>query len=295
MQTKTLRRVPRAPIYAIIALATFCIATHYALVVISAHIMLVAIPPPPAPAPPNNFAVVTVLVGGDAHAQSLVPAFVECLTGIARRLPPNIARVCLYDTRVHVGPVEGWDMRPVSPIAAPHGDVSNHYTSAGVYAKLHVWNLTSYDAVLYLDLDTLPLRSVYPLFTVQLPMMIAANMSVGMVRDTLAPVRSRGFNTGVLLIRPDASEYGALVANIDIVPHTLEAGEQNYLNEFYRGRIFELPSVYNVLNNDKTKNARGWQEIESQIVILHFVAKPWSYHQCVRDWIEDTCLVWHWL
>ena len=69
--------------------------------------------------------------------------------------------------------------------------------------------------------------------------------------------------------------------------------EQNYLRAFYRDRIFVLPSVYNVLNNDKTKAAARWHAIESQIVILHFVAKPWFFTQCFRDLVEDTCVVWH--
>ena len=62
--------------------------------------------------------------------------------------------------------------------------------------------------------------------------------------------------------------------------------EQNYLRAFYRDRIFVLPSVYNVLNNDKTKAAARWHAIESQIVILHFVAKPWFFTQCFRDLVE---------
>ena len=89
----------------------------------------------------------------------------------SRRLPPNLERVCLYDERLDVPRIEGWQLLAVAPIAAPHGDRSNHYTRAGVYTKLHVWNLTSYSAVLYLDLDTLPMRSVYPVFSQQLPAM----------------------------------------------------------------------------------------------------------------------------
>jgi lipopolysaccharide biosynthesis glycosyltransferase len=268
---------------------------HLALVVISAHRMLTTTQPTPDTAPKNNFAIATVLLGGDEASQTLIPTYLSCLRLISRRLPANIARVCLYDTRVRIGNVDGWEMIPIPPIAAPHNDTSNHYTSAGVYAKLHVWNMTSFDAVLYLDLDTLPLRSVYPLFEVQFPLMRAANMSVGMVRDTLAPVNNRGFNAGVMLIHPSALEYSWLVSNIDKVPHSLDGAEQNYLNEVYKGRIFQLPSVYNVLNNDKTKHSDLWRVIEDQIVILHFVAKPWSLHQCVRDWIEDTCLLWHWI
>ena len=116
----------------------------------------------------------------------------------SRRLPPNLVRVCLYDERLDVPRIEGWQLLAVAPIAAPHGDLSNHYTRAGVYTKLHVWNLTSYSAVLYLDLDTLPMRSVYPLFSQQLPAMQAAHQTVGMALDSLAPFDAHSFNAGFL-------------------------------------------------------------------------------------------------
>jgi hypothetical protein len=113
--------------------------------------------PPPQQAPPNRFAVVTLLLGGDETAMQLIPRGIQCLKMLARRLPTNIARVCLYDKHIQVDgwSIDGWEMVPVSPILAPRGDVSNHYTSAGVYTKLHIWNQTAYEAVLYLDLVNL--------------------------------------------------------------------------------------------------------------------------------------------
>ena len=128
---------------------------------------------------------------------------IRCLASIGRRLPPNLKRVCLYDDRLDVPRIEGWQLLAVAPIAAPHGDLSNHYTRAGVYTKLHVWNLTSYSAVLYLDLDTLPMRSVYPVFSQQLPAMLAAHQTVGMALDSLAPFDAHSFNAGSYSL-PDA-------------------------------------------------------------------------------------------
>ena len=270
------------------------VAVRYAWVFSSARHMLMSLPSAVERAPDNNFAIVTVLLGGNKEALGLLDVYVRCLLSIGRRLPGHIKRVTLYDTRLEVVPhVGGWEMVPVAPIAAPHGDTSNQYTSAGVYTKLHVWNLTSYSAVLYLDLDTLPLRSVYPIFGEQLPAMLSVRQSVGMVHDSLNPHDNHSFNAGVMLVVPNAHEFKELVLNIDRIPHDVDGAEQSYLMEFYKGRIFALPSVYNVLNNDKTKAASRWMAIEHQIVILHFVAKPWSFHQCFRDFVEDTCLVWY--
>ena len=271
----------------IVVLAAFTlILLHLALRLRSTHRMLHR--PLPHEAPPNRFAVVTLLLGGDEAAMQLVPRGIQCLKMLARRLPAHIPRVCLYDKRIRVGMVDGWEMVPVSPILAPHGDVSNHYTSAGLYTKLHVWNLTAYEAVLYLDLDTLPLSSIYPIFE-ELPRM----ETVGMVRDTLGA--SKGYNAGVMLIRPSAAEFKGLVNNIDVIQHTLDGAEQNYINVYFGSRIHELPSVWNVLNNDRTKHPVAWYAIEDRIAILHFVAKPWSPIQCLQDGVVDMCLVWHWL
>ena len=274
----------------IVVLAAFVFTSmllHLALRLRSTYRMLNR--PPPQQAPPNRFAVVTLLLGGDDTAMQLIPRGIQCLKMLARRLPTHIARVCLYDKHIQLDSgVDGWEMVPVSPILAPHGDVSNHYTSAGVYTKLHIWNQTAYEAVLYLDLDTLPLSSIYPIFE-ELPRM----ETVGMVQDTLGA--NKGFNAGVMLIRPSVSEFNKLVDNIDVIQHTLDGAEQNYINVYFGSRIHELPSIWNVLNNDRTKHPEAWRAIEDRIVILHFVAKPWSPVQCLQDGVVDMCLVWHWL
>ena len=265
---------------------------HYLGVIDSATDMLNALPSRPPQAPDNHFAIATLVLGGNPVAQRLIPMYIASLHMIASRLPSNIAQVCLWDNSVPIAAVDGWEVRPVSPINAPHNDVSNPYTRAGVYTKLHVWNLTEYSAVLYLDLDTLPLRSVWPLFDIYVPQMRSANKTIAMVVDGLGRSGNREFNAGVILIIPMFLEYSRLVRQIDTIPHDLVSAEQRYLNAFYKDSIFVLPSVYNVLNNDKTKASTYWDILRDHIVILHFVTKPWSFCQCFQDQVEDLCLLW---
>ena len=58
--------------------------------------------------------------------------------------------------------------------------------------KLKAWQLIEYRAVLLLDLDTMVMGSLTPLFTLHLPQMLRSNQSVGGVSRSPCPSH---FNT----------------------------------------------------------------------------------------------------
>ncbi len=60
---------------------------------------------------------------------------------------------------------EGIQVIPVPSIGEPKGyQILDYPQYLTTYMKLHVWNLTGYDTVLYLDSDILPLEPLSPLF-----------------------------------------------------------------------------------------------------------------------------------
>ena len=184
----------------------------------------------------------------------------------------------------HVRPIQG--PRSTSKVAAD-GKYINRYIAAKMYTKLQIWNMTQYQAVLYIDLDTLIIRQFSTLFTVYLPRMRALNQTVAMGFNT--EPNGPDFNAGVILLIPSQVEFSSLVQNINTVPHdSSTTAEQAYLNAYFI-IIHRLPFQFNAMVSVK----RPWSQEET--AILHYTCKPWNAVGCWRDGIADLCLLWWWV
>lgn len=97
---------------------------------------------------------------------------------------------------------------------------------AGTLTKLHLWSLTQFERVLYLDADTLVLRSLDPLL-LSLPLGdfggFAASPELGFPDC---------FNSGVMLLAPDADRHAALLRFAARTP-SFDGGDQGLLNVFF--------------------------------------------------------------
>ena len=180
---------------------------------------------------------------------------------------------------------EGWATCNVEPIEGPAG-VSNRFFQAHMYSKLRVWGLTQYEAVLYVDSDTLLLRpfdGVFSLFGTGVKLAMSVN-----------GIGATDFNAGVMLVRPNCTELDRLVAAINHTEHDTGLAEQGFLNAFYKGEIELLPFTYNAMVSEKAGKHRDvWMQLESEMVLLHYTCKPWHAWNCWWDDIEDLCLLWH--
>jgi hypothetical protein len=56
----------------------------------------------------------------------------------------------------------GWSLRPVDRVPPPIKGVHDHFRDQ--FTKLLIWNMTDYDAIVYLDADTITLRPINQLF-----------------------------------------------------------------------------------------------------------------------------------
>lgn len=180
------------------------------------------------------------------------------------------------------------------PASTPPGVISsNRFLFTKMYSKLWIWHLSEYRAVLYIDADTLLIRQFSGIFTHELPRMVDRGFTVAMGSNDLT--KSDDFNAGVMLVLPSPKEFRNLISNISFLRHDVGLAEQNYLNEFYRGRIHTLPFRYNGMVSRKTEHPLIWKRSEPNMVILHFTCKPWNYLNCLKDGIQDLCLLWHWI
>jgi len=174
------------------------------------------------------------------------------------------------------------------------------------FTKLHLWDMTMYKTLVYLDSDTLTLRSISHLL----------DRNLGTKRIAVSPQtwygRVEGFNMGVFVIHPDKNEYQRLLAlqeDPSIKFHSKWA-EQGFLNVVYKDQWADLGFNNNALAWVSWQDHAYWTRNYAHINIIHYVGmKPWIclpdvfiqwliapsdyYHavcQVWRDTPPDTCL-----
>jgi hypothetical protein len=187
----------------------------------------------------------------------------------------------------------GWNLICKMPVIEPASLVNkNRFHDIKVYSKLNVWALTEYDAILFLDSDTLVIRDLEKLFTAHFPAMERDGMVLGAVRDRPESL-SHGFNAGVLVIIPrlprkNSMDFPKLVQSIVTVPHDEGWAEQGLLNVIFKDNYYELPFVYNANLVSKLGEIELWDRHKEEIAILHYtVSKGWMSIRHSTFYIED--------
>lgn len=170
----------------------------------------------------------------------------------------------------------GWSIVCHVPVINhPRAPADSRFHVAKLYSKLNVWGLREYDALLYMDLDTLMIRESSRLFTKHYPDMLQNGFEVGAVRDRPS-IYEHNFNAGVLMIIP-RRPLDELVADIQHVAHPLSWAEQGLLNALYRDVMYELPYNYNANLVSKLMEPQIWNKYSHKLNIVHYtVSKGWE-------------------
>ena len=148
------------------------------------------------------------------------------------------------------------------------------------FTKLHLWNMTMYDTLLYLDSDTLTLRSISHLLHRKL-----GNKSIAAAAQTWHGM-FQGFNMGVFVIHPATHEYKRLLAiqqdpSLQFDTHW---AEQGFMNVVYKDEWDDLGFTNNALTWMSWQNNAYWLQQYPMINIIHYTGlKPWT---CVPDTFE---------
>uniref|UniRef100_A0A7S2TYD6 Uncharacterized protein n=1 Tax=Lotharella oceanica TaxID=641309 RepID=A0A7S2TYD6_9EUKA len=132
-------------------------------------------------------------------------------------------------------------------------DVKDHLTEVfkenhmqKFMAKIHVFNLTMYDRILFLDNDIIPLHDFTSLFDVPKTPACAPDVASGFV-----------LNTGVLVVDPNRTTYVSMMMDLmrpDPVPWRSASkgdekvdNDQDFINYFFASSLYVLSPYWNVL------------------------------------------------
>jgi len=170
------------------------------------------------------------------------------------------------------------------------------------WAKLGLWSLRSYDVVVYMDADMLPIGDIAGLLQeLPGPGSVAAvpacqcwcEEACSYAARVLPGSQRFYFNAGLFIFRPCPMEFDSMMVALAKTHRPFPFAEQDFLNEHFAGRVLMLPWKYNALKHTFC-NPRHLDHVSlKEAAVLHFVmAKPWERLAKLEDEFEELHALW---
>ncbi|KAI3888878.1 hypothetical protein MKX03_036062 [Papaver bracteatum] len=191
---------------------------------------------------------------------------------------------------------DGWIVEVISLLANPNQIRPKRFW--GVYTKLKIFNMTKYSKVVYLDADTIVVKSIEDLFKCQ---KFCANLK-----------HSERMNSGVMVVEPSDKIFKDMMSKITTL-HSYTGGDQGFLNSYFTGfanaHVFEpnlspevmksrpvpdmerLSTLYNA-DVGLYMLANKWMVEEKELRVIHYTLgplKPWDWW---TSWLLKPVDVW---
>ncbi|KAL1922164.1 uncharacterized protein VTP21DRAFT_9703 [Calcarisporiella thermophila] len=191
----------------------------------------------------------------------------------------------------------GWQLYPVNEIDIPTGGVKEQFRDN--YLKLHLWNSTEFDALVYLDADTIVRDNIQELFRLvdKDTYLNKEGFEFASALDNYGSI-SQDFNAGVLVVRPNRRVFQELMRLYKLTDdYDAYWAEQGFLNEYFRFRYIHLPEQYNFNVAFWERQKLAWRRFESEMKVIHYtgVIKPFKitdksieqkYKEVFKPWDE---------
>ncbi|KAK6509598.1 glycogenin glucosyltransferase, variant 2 [Arthrobotrys musiformis] len=136
---------------------------------------------------------------------------------------------------------------------------------SSAFTKIHLWRMTQFEKIVYIDADVVALRAPEELF--ESKERFSAAPDIGWPDC---------FNSGVMVLKPDMGTYHGLLnlANRGI---SFDGADQGLLNEYFRNWN-RLSFVYNVTPSGHYQYAPAYNHYRSNVTMAHFIGsnKPWA-------------------
>ncbi|MBA0654165.1 hypothetical protein Goklo_021230 [Gossypium klotzschianum] len=203
---------------------------------------------------------------------------------------------------------DGWIVENISLLVNPNQVRPKRLW--GVYTKLKIFNMTNYKKVVYLDADTIVVKSIEDLFKCE---KFCANLK-----------HSERLNSGVMVVEPSEAVFNDMMSKVNTLP-SYTGGDQGFLNSYYsdfpNSHVFdpnipqevlkarpvpEMEQLSTLYNADVGLYmlANKWMVDESELRVIHYTLgplKPWDWWtswllkpvdvwQNVRERLEETLI-----
>jgi len=204
----------------------------------------------------------------------------------------------------------GWRVMPLARIPPP-ASVNSHTVIHGrhlqCFSKLHVFNMTQYEAVLFVDADTILCGNVMEVFSHHIPRMRDQGVHLGWVYDVTVASMNSSFNSGVMLVRPCSHLSAHLLTSMQEIAFDPSFADQGFLNVVFNTRDpvhaesihrqhYVLPPKFNAMANIPSINQELWEHVKTDARIFHFLwMKPTALFMLPRCAYMGTlhfCIMW---
>ncbi|XP_057550157.1 inositol phosphorylceramide glucuronosyltransferase 1 [Amaranthus tricolor] len=191
---------------------------------------------------------------------------------------------------------DGWIIEKISLLENPNRIRPTRFW--GVYTKLKIFNMTNYRKVVYLDADTIVIKSIEDLFKCG---KFCANLK-----------HSERLNSGVLVVEPSRTLFNDMLRKVSTLP-SYTGGDQGFLNSYYGG--FADAHLFNPnLSSEELKSrptpemerlstlynadvglymlANKWMVDEKELHVIHYTLgplKPWDWYTA---WLVKPVDLW---
>ncbi|ROT40108.1 nucleotide-diphospho-sugar transferase [Sodiomyces alkalinus F11] len=133
------------------------------------------------------------------------------------------------------------------------------------FTKIHLWKLTQFSRIVYLDADVLAYRAPDELFDIPAPFSAAPDVGWPDV-----------FNTGVMVLSPSLDDYHVLMAMAER-GLSFDGADQGLLNIHFKNSYNRISFTYNVTPVAHYQYIPAFRHFQSSINLVHFIGamKPW--------------------
>lgn len=186
---------------------------------------------------------------------------------------------------------DGWIVNRITLLANPNQVRPKRFW--GVYTKLKIFNMTDYKKVVYLDADTIVVKSIEDLF------------KCGKFCGNLK--HSERMNSGVMVVEPSETLFKDMIDKVGSLP-SYTGGDQGFLNSYYHdfanSHVFEpdspltpepetqrLSTLYNA-DVGLYMLANKWMVDEKELRVIHYTLgplKPWDWFTA---WLVKPVEIW---
>ena len=237
----------------------------------------------------SNYAIFTMLTDGEEYVRGAVTLKRSAMKHIAADTDfvyLELSNKPLSNSSINSLDDAGWQRCIVDRIA-PLDEEGTFERFRDQFTKLHIWGMTAYDRVLYMDSDALVIGNIDGLLRLELH-----GSKIGASRDFSAGAWLPTFNMGVFLIEPSEAEYEQLLQlqrDPKIQFHTTMS-EQGFLNVVYEGNWTDLGFEHNANLAVYSQGKDFWESHADNIKIVHYtMSKPWA---CSSEY-SKPCSLWY--